>query len=179
MADSFIRPEELWRDVGLRADQVVVHLGCGAGFYMIPAAIIVGKRGQVIGVDLLSDMLAEAANRARRAGVEPIIRTVRGNLENERGSTLENASADWVLVANVLYQSDPAKIIGEAARIVKPSGSIIIIEWDTAATPMGPPSSKRIAKSEVTSLVEQAGMTVAKEWHPSPYHYGLIVTTSA
>lgn len=179
MADSFIRPEELWHTLGLRADQTVVHLGCGAGFYMIPAAVIVGKRGHVIGVDLLPDMLAEAANRARRAGVEPIIRTVRGNLENERGSTLEDATADWVLVANILHQSDPAKILAEAARLIKPTGSIIIIEWDTAATPMGPPADKRLSKSEVKGLAGQAGLTVAKEWQPSPYHYGLLVTKQA
>ncbi len=177
--DSFIRPEEFWRSVGLRADQTVVHLGCGAGFYMVPAASIVGKRGKVIGVDLLPDMLAEAENRARRSGVDAIVRTVRGNLENPRGSTLEDGIADWVLVANVLHQSDPVKIMAEAARLLKATGSIIVIEWDTAASPMGPPSSKRVGKQEVAALIEEAGLTITKDWQPSPYHYGLIVTAHA
>lgn len=171
--DSFIRPDQLLRTLGVQADETVVHLGCGAGFYLIPAAKIVGQGGRVIGIDILPDMLSEAENKARRENVATIIKTIRGNLENEQGSTLHEASADWVLVANVLHQSDAAKILREARRIVKQAGQVIIIEWDTGATPFGPPAKVRIPKSRVLETIKQQQLRVTKEFQPSPYHYGL------
>jgi ubiquinone/menaquinone biosynthesis C-methylase UbiE len=175
MQQSFIRPDEMWHTLGLRAGQTVAHLGCGAGYYLIPAAKIVGTNGSVIGVDIRADILSEAMNRATRESVEKIVRTVRGNLEGERGSTLEDGSIDWVLVANVLHQSDPLKILTEAARIVKANGSVIVIDWDVAATPFGPPNEHRLSETEAQHLINQVKLTLKHRFSPSPYHYGLVV----
>lgn len=171
----FIRPEQFWRALGLRANQTVVHLGCGAGFYIIPAAKIVGRKGQVIGVDVLPDMLQEVEGRAQREDVDDIVRTVRANLENKQGSTLKKDIADWTLVANILYQSDPKKILREAARVTKPGGTIIIVEWDTIATPLGPPIETRLSQSQVLSLAQKDKLKLFQEFNPSPYHYGLLL----
>ena len=171
----FIRPEQFWRDLGLAANQIVVHLGCGAGFYLIPAALIVGRRGRVVGVDILEDMLGEADGRARRAGVDKIIRTIRANLENENGSTLKANIADWTLVANILYQSNPAKILAEAARVTKPGGIVIVVEWNSSAAPLGPPAEDRVPKQQVMDLVAKLKLKAIKEFNPSAYHYGLLL----
>lgn len=173
---SFIRPDEFWRSLGLRAGATVVHLGCGPGFYLLPAAKFVGKAGKVIGVDVRSDMLAEVENRARRESNAAPITTIRADLEQAAGSTLPVASADWVLVANILHQSDPAKIMAEAKRIVREAGKIVVVEWDVVATPMGPPSNVRIFKNDVVALAESLGLALQKSFAPSPYHYGLVFT---
>lgn len=173
---AFIHPGELWRTLGLRAEQTVVHLGCGAGYYLIPAAKIVGPRGKVVGVDIRPDMLAEAENRANRDGVDSIIDTIRANLEEEKVGAISDGSADWVLVANILHQADPHKLLPEARRIVRPIGNVVIVEWDTAASPLGPPAHLRRSAAEVIELAEQIGLTLAKRFQPSPYHYGLLFT---
>jgi len=176
---SFIRPQELWQTLGLRADQTVVHLGCGAGFYLIPAAKIVGKHGKVIGLDVLTNMLEEAEGRARRSGVGEIVETVRANLEEVEGSTLPAQSADWVLVANILHQAAPAALLREAKRVVRNSGTVVVIEWDTAATPLGPPAEKRVGRAVVVSVAQEQGLTVQRFFNPSPYHYGILLTPAA
>ena len=112
-ANSFIRPEVLLSTIGLRAQQTFVHLGCGAGFYLIPAARIVWSKGKSIGVDLLPDMIAEADNKARHQGLAGVVQTFRANIENPGGSGLPAKSADIVLVANILHQSDPSKVMLE------------------------------------------------------------------
>lgn len=173
---SFIRPEILLQSMGLRAQQVFVHLGCGAGFYLIPAAIIVGPKGKSIGVDILPDMLAEAENKALHYKVDHIVQTLRANLENTPGTTLAAKSADWVLVANILHQSDPAKVLTEAGRIVAASGHVAIIEWNTSATPFGPPVHNRKTAEEMKATANSCGLAVQKEFSPSPYHYGIICT---
>lgn len=173
--ESFIRPEDLWSTVGLRAEQTVVHLGCGAGFYLIPAARIVGKNGKVIGLDILPDMLAEAQSRAEREEVADIVQTKRANLENPQGSGLEENIADWVLVANILHQASLNMILKEAMRIVAHNGHVLIVEWDTIASPFGPPADQRISQEEVRAAAIAAGFSVEKEFRPSQYHYALVL----
>lgn len=174
--DSFIHPDELWYSVGLRADQTVVHLGCGAGFYLIPAAKIVGPNGSVLGFDILPDMLAEVESRARREQVEDIVKTHRANLEKPRATELPDGETDWVLVANVLHQSDPSSILSEAARIISPEGRVLIVEWDTNASPFGPPTSSRRSRDEVIKVAKDNGLVIEKEFRPSPYHYGILLS---
>lgn len=175
---SFIRPDEFWQNLGLRAGQVIVHLGCGAGFFLIPAAKVVGAEGKAIGVDVLPNMLAEVEGKAVREGLDKIIETVRANLEEQEGSTLPTDMADWVLVANILHQSHPESIVRESARVVKPEGRVALVEWDVGASPFGPPVEARIAKPDVIDVAVGAGLTVEKEFRPSPYHYGLILKPS-
>ncbi len=173
-ANSFIRPEALWQLLGLRAEQVVVHLGCGAGFYLIPAAQIVGPQGKVIGVDIRPDILAEAENRARRHNVDSIVSTVRANLENVPGSSLDEHIADWVLVANILHQSDPSRVLAEAKRLVAVNGTVAVIEWNTSATPFGPPVAQRRTTDEIIAIAHSLDLTLTKQLIPSPYHFGLL-----
>ena len=175
---NFIRPEEFWSNLGLRAEQTVVHLGAGAGFYLIPAAHIVGKKGKAIGVDVLPDMLAEIESRARREDVDDIIQTIRSNLENEPGSPLAPNSADWVLVANILHQSDPVKIFKEGLRVVAANGFVVVVEWDTSASPFGPPAASRISKDTVINAAMQVGLHVVREFRPGSYHYGIVLSKS-
>lgn len=173
---TFLRPAQLWEVLGARANQTVVHLGCGAGYYLVPAAHRVGPRGQVIGIDIRAEMVSEAESRVRRAGVGDTVKVIRANLENPRGSTLADGLADWSLVANILYQASPSKILTEAARVTKPGGTVVIIEWDTAASPIGPPLADRVPKQQVLELAAAVELKLQREFRPSPYHYGLLFT---
>lgn len=173
---SFIRPDEFWHSLGLRANQIVVHLGCGPGFFLIPAAKIVGPGGSAIGVDVRPDMLAETENKARRENVDRIVTTHRANLENEPGSPVADKTGDWVLVANILHQADPARILKEAARVAAANGHVVVVEWDTKATPLGPPAARRLSRQDVETAAVAAGLTIDKQIKPSPYHYGLVAS---
>lgn len=175
-AETFIRPEEFWKNLGLRANQTVVHLGSGPGFYLIPAAEIVGSKGHVIGIDVRADMLSEVESRAERSGVDQVITTLHANLEDGATSGIASDSADWTLVANILYLSDPDKILAEAARITKQTGSVVIVEWDVSATPLGPPEEDRLSKPKVLEHATKQGLKLYQEFSPSPYHFGLLLT---
>ncbi len=172
---SFIRPEELWRRLGLRGNQTVVHLGSGPGFYLIPAAKLVGGKGRAIGIDVREDMLEETEGRARREGVESTVVTIRANLEKGAVKQIPKHSADWILISNILYQSDPIKILTEAKRLAKPSGSIVLVSWAIVATPLGPPMELRISARQIRDLLPQLKLEVAATFDPSPYHFGLIL----
>lgn len=171
---SFIRPDEFWKKLELRAGQTVVHLGCGAGYYLLPAARMVGKAGRVIGVDIRPDMLAAAEKRAAEEDLAGIVQLRRADLEREASSGVEAGTVDWTLLANILHQADPVAVFQEARRITKPTGRVVAVEWETVATPLGPPAEKRLAQSAIAAAAERAGLRVEHVFKPSPYHYGLL-----
>ena len=61
-------PEAILREIGLKSGQTFVDIGCGDGFFAIPAARLVEESGKVYGLD--SDLeavrcLEEKAAKAR------------------------------------------------------------------------------------------------------------------
>lgn len=171
---SFIHPENIWRKLGLQAGQSVIHLGSGPGFFLVPAAKLIGENGKAVGVEIRSDMLSEMEGRAKRENVSNVVKSIRADLEQEKGSGLQQASFDWVLIANILHQAQPEAIIKEAARLVKDTGSVVVVEWDTVATPLGPPAEQRITQEKVEEMATQFSLKTEKKLKPSPYHYGIV-----
>lgn len=176
LSSSFIRPEKFWRTVGLKANQVVVHLGCGAGYFIVPAAKQVGPGGRAIGVDIRPDMLAETEARAKLEGVTETVQTLRADLEQAAPRGLPQHAADWVLMVNIHYQAEPAPIFAQAQKVVKYSGKVAAVWWDIAATPLGPPHDRRFTQDEIKHFAHQAGLTFMKAVSVSPYHDALIFT---
>jgi ubiquinone/menaquinone biosynthesis C-methylase UbiE len=124
-------------------------------------------------------MLAEVENKAQQYGLSDIITTFRANIENTPGSPINEHSMDWVLIANILHQSDPTKVFQEARRVVSAKGHIVVVGWAMAATPLGPPNERRISEDEVKRIAAENGLDLTKEFAPSPYHYGLIMHPKA
>jgi len=173
--DQFLRPDEFWYEVGLKANQTVVHLGCGAGFFLNPAAKIVGSNGKVFGIDIQEDLLEEASWRAERDGLDDVVVTKRCDLEVGPVKSIKANTIDWTLVVNILSQADITKVLREAKRITKPGGRIVAVEWSSAQAVIGPPVEDRVVKDELLAVAEKLKLEIAGEFAPSPYHYGLFM----
>jgi ArsR family transcriptional regulator len=99
---------------------VVGDLGCGTGQTTSALSPFVG---QVIAVDESSAMLAAARKRlASRDNVE--LRS--GSLED---LPMEDASLDAAILSLVLhFVVDPAVVLTEAARVLRPGGRLLIVD---------------------------------------------------
>lgn len=173
---TFLKPEAVLREAGIRAGWKVADFGCGPGYYLVPAARFVGPAGRVAGIDLRAVAVDEATTRIRAAGFQDRADVFRADVAQPEGSKLSANWADLVLLIGVLYQSDPRSVLREAARVVRPSsGRVVVIEWDQVATPVGPPPEQRILLDAVLAAAKSASLTVLAQFAPSPHHYGLLL----
>jgi ubiquinone/menaquinone biosynthesis C-methylase UbiE len=170
---SFLRPEQVLRTLGLKQGDYVADLGCGVGYFIVPAGKMVGATGRAVAVDIQERMLVEVRNRARMSGVNNVA-TVRADLEVPRATGLPNLWADWVLVANILHQAKPEPVLAEAHRIVKPEGKVVVVEWVVQTTPFGPPPERRLSPERVREIAEKVGLAEEKMFLPSRTHYVII-----
>ncbi len=176
---TFLKPEAVLRDAGIRAGWNVADFGCGPGYYLIPAARFVGPTGHVAGIDLRAVAVDEAKRRIHAAGLQDHTNVFRADVTQPEGSKLPAAWADLILLVGVLYQSDPRAVLREAARVIKPSGGrIVVVEWEQIATPVGPPPEQRVLLDTVLAAAKSASLVVLSRFAPSPHHYGLMLATT-
>jgi SAM-dependent methyltransferase len=110
-------------DFGGYAGRDVLEIGCGAGIDLIRFA-----RGgaRVIGVELAENALALAQSNFRAAGVPS-----RWLVADGGDLPLPPASVDLVYCHGVLqYAADPAGIVAEALRVLRPGGEAIFMAYN-------------------------------------------------
>ncbi|MBP1626074.1 MAG: putative methyltransferase [Holophagaceae bacterium] len=107
----------------LKAGEVVLDLGSGAGFDAFLASPRVGELGRVIGVDMTPAMIARARDLARRHGY--------ANVEFREGDIealpVEDDSVD-VVISNCVINltTDKLQTFREARRVLKPGGRLMV-----------------------------------------------------
>ena len=103
----------------------MVEVGCGSGALCRLLAPDLLPGGELLGVDVAPDMIAAA--RAA-AGQQAHMR-----FEVGAGETLpvEDATYDAAFGARLLlHVADPLPVVAEMARVVKPGGRVVLMDWD-------------------------------------------------
>lgn len=171
---GFMNPDEVILKIGISSGMIVADLGCGAGYFTIPIAKIIKNSGKIYAVDVLSSALENVSSKAKLEDLLNV-ETVRANIEIVGGTKIEANSVDFVLLANVLFQcADYDAVFGEAKRILKNSGEIIVIDWIPKNIPLGPKFEHCLSENDVKKLAIKNGLKFAKEISAGEHHYGII-----
>jgi ubiquinone/menaquinone biosynthesis C-methylase UbiE len=107
----------------LNEGETVVDLGSGSGMDTFIAALKVGPRGQVIGIDMTDEQRVKAERLRDRDGFRSVS-YVKGYIER---TPLPDGAADVVISNGVINLApDKGKVFGEAARLLKSGGRLAI-----------------------------------------------------
>lgn len=171
---SFAHPRKIVQACGLKAGDWVADLGAGAGHMAFELADIVGEDGRVVAVDIQKELVSKVRNEAERRGLSNI-EVIWSDLERPEGSTLKDESVEAVMIANVLFQiSNKEALAREAYRIVKASGSVVVVDWSDSHGGLGPKPEDVVKKERTQEIFESVGFRTTQVLTPGAHHYGFI-----
>ncbi|MBP6885789.1 MAG: class I SAM-dependent methyltransferase [Candidatus Pacebacteria bacterium] len=160
--------------IGITSGSKATDLGCGSGYVTIALARAVGPQGAVTAIDVMEEPLQAVRAKAEAGGFKNVI-AVRANLEVYGNTKLADASQDYSVLANVLFQSTQKEhILAEAVRILKPGGTLAIIDWKKGRPGFGPPDALRSDEETLKALSVAAGAHFERTIDVGEYYIGLL-----
>jgi ubiquinone/menaquinone biosynthesis C-methylase UbiE len=115
----------------LREGDTVVDLGSGAGYFALKLSPIVGKRGQVLAVDLRRLSLLFLSTRTLLRG-QHNVHVIVGAENNPR---LPTGAVDAVLICITFHEfGNPELMLDHIFRSLRPGGHLVVVDRAPRAT---------------------------------------------
>ena len=119
----FVNPYKLLNAAGLKPGQKVLEVGCGPGFFTIPAAKIVGEKGSVYALDINP----VAVETVRRKIKENNLKNVQVLLADASETCLPDKSIDVAFLFGVIHALDNIDaVMQEMHRVLKTKGVLSV-----------------------------------------------------
>ena len=119
----------------------VLDIGCGTGLAARAVARGPGFAGTIIGIDLSGYLVAAAARLAGEEGIGERLEFRTGDASHLEFS---DESFDAVVAHTLLsHVDDPLSVLEEAARVVRPGGTVGIFDGDYASLTFGHPDPEK------------------------------------
>lgn len=164
-------PELILRSIGVKCSLTFVDIGCGDGFFALPAARLVGERGMVYALDIDEEAIERLRKKAVRERLDNIILTV-GEAEE---TILCKHHADVVFYGIVLHDfASPEKVLANAKKMLKPDGQLVDLDWKKEPMDLGPPLRMRFSEVYAANLIRQASFEIEMVKPSGLYHYMIV-----
>ncbi|MBP2632414.1 MAG: ubiE 3 [Firmicutes bacterium] len=151
---KLLPPEETLCRLGLAENDIMADIGCGIGYFTLPAARIVGSQGKVYGLDILAEMLEIVEDKAR----DKQLTNVKIVQVKENDFILADQTIQYALACLVTHEvEDPFTFFREVHRMLQVEGKLAIIEWIKQDSKMGPPIEYRLNNEAVAEVLQQCG----------------------
>jgi ubiquinone/menaquinone biosynthesis C-methylase UbiE len=157
--------------IGLKEGFTVIDVGCGQGYFTLPIARLVGETGTVYGLDSNE----EAIEFLRIKALEENLHNIKLTTAEAENSILCNQCADIIFLGNVLHDfDDPAVVLRNARKMVKPGGRLVDLDWRKESVEIGPRLGKRFSPDYASELIAAAGFIIESIANSGQYHYIVI-----
>lgn len=163
-------PFETLEILGLVGGVDIADIGCGIGYFSIPAAKIAGASSKIFALDVSVEMLNEVEKRALEAGLS----NIRNIKVDEYDLKLETEAVGFAILSNVLHEiEDRKRYVDEIYRILQNGGKLVLIEWEKIDGEWGPPIEHRVSHEEVSELLSENGFENIVKYSIGQDSYGI------
>jgi ubiquinone/menaquinone biosynthesis C-methylase UbiE len=120
----FFPAVKILKGADIEQGQTVLEIGCGTGYFTIPASQMIGGNGRLTSIDILQESVDLVHSKVLKAGLTNVI-VKKGNA---MGTSLDSETFDTVLLFGVI----PAPMISmnrlmtELHRILKSGGTLAV-----------------------------------------------------
>jgi ubiquinone/menaquinone biosynthesis C-methylase UbiE len=124
LRQCLMNPVKTLRGADIQPGQAVLEVGCGTGFFTIPAAKLIGDEGCLVAMDALSDFIKQVSKKVQSADLKNVRVVKRDALNTGLGA----ASFDTALLFGVLpWPALPLNLLlPEMHRVLKPEGRLAV-----------------------------------------------------
>jgi demethylmenaquinone methyltransferase/2-methoxy-6-polyprenyl-1,4-benzoquinol methylase len=119
-----MNPMKTLQGAGIQPGQTVLEVGCGTGFFTIPAAQLIGDEGCIVAMDALSDFIKQVSKKVQATNLKNVRVVKRDALD----TGLDAESIDKVLLFGVIpFPSLPLnRLLPEMHRLLKTEGTLAV-----------------------------------------------------
>jgi len=162
--DTWQKPQAVVLALDLKPTDTVADIGAGTGYFARRFAL---HAGRVYAVDIDEKLLAIVRSKAP-ANLQTI-------LAAPDDPHLPPDSVDMIFFCDVLHhiENRPAYYV-RIAKVLKPSGRIVVVDFYKTPLPVGPPESMKLSDQEVIAEFRNAGFNLSKRLDILPYQYFLF-----
>jgi SAM-dependent methyltransferase len=172
-------PGETLRRLGLTPGTTLAEVGCGNGYFALPAARIVDP-APVYALDIdeaLLEELAAIAAEQRIANLHPTYGDARSLAE------YLPEPVEVVVLANTMHGvENTGELLEAISTALRPGGRLVVLNWralpreetTVAGEPRGPPTELRLSPAETESLADGGAFALIERVDLPPYHYALV-----
>lgn len=142
--------------VGPPPGSVVADVGAGSGFMAEELAVLVGREGKVIALDINPTMMEHVAQQAREKGLTNLTARVSG----ERQVSLDPESVDIVFISDTYHHFEyPHSMMESIHQALKPGGQVIVVDFERieGQSPDWVVQHVRAGRDVFTREIEEAG----------------------
>src|SRR5688572_33350334 len=168
-------PDRMLASLEIKKGAVVADIGAGVGYHTWRLAEIVGPTGKVIAEDIQADMirmLAKNIEDRQLANVQIVL----GTPTNPR---LPENAVDLVLMVDVYHEfSDPAAMMTQIRKSLKPDGRLVLVEFrqEDPNVPIQP--LHKMSLQQVRSELEPMGFKFDKVLNFLPWQHIIFFTVT-
>jgi len=117
-------PVKTLRNADVQAGQTILEVGCGTGFFTLPAARRIGDQGLLVAMDVSAGFIEQVTKKVNHSGLKNVRIVKRDALD----TGLDAESMDKVLLFGVIpFPLFPLnRLLPEMHRVLKPDGTLAV-----------------------------------------------------
>ena len=148
--EGLLDNEVILKALNIKAGQTILDAGCGNGYMSKLFSESVSQSGKVFAIDPDKYFIDILKNETRDTNIEAI------EADITRPTKLKQSSVDLIYISTVIHGFSKKQMqgfLGEVNRLLKPNGTLAIVEIEKKETPFGPPMQIRFSPEELNAIV--------------------------